>query len=173
MLAMLFLVLFATLAVGFYASTDMSSQVSANDEHVSRSFVAAESGLEYMKYQLAHVHIPPTTTQVDQVTTQLFSDLQNAMESTGNLGSLTLAKSGYVISIPGDPNGRIKLDPSGNAAFRATVTVWPAAIVVKTDGYYGGIAVSSALARSRWTSRARSTSPTSSAMLWRPRDRSS
>src|SRR4051812_16471193 len=137
MLAMLFLVLFATLAVGFYASTDMSSQVSSNDEHVSRSFVAAESGLEYMKYQLAHVHIPPTTTQVDQVTNKLFTELKAKLEGSGNLGSLTIAKTGaYVISIPGDNNGRIKLDSNGIAAFRATVTVWPAAIVVKTDGYY-------------------------------------
>jgi hypothetical protein len=139
MLAMLFLVLFATMAVGFYASTDTSSQVAANDEHVSRAAMAAEVGMNFMTYQLAHVQIPPATTDVDGITDKLYSDLQTALNGTGNLGAYTISKSGYVISIPGDPAGAVKLDSNGNASFRATITVWPTAIVVKTVGNYGNI----------------------------------
>src|SRR5678815_96058 len=79
MLAMLFLVLFATLAVGFYASTDMSSQVASNEEHVARAFVASESGLEFIKYQLANVNIPPNTAP-DVVIDELYADLQTQLD---------------------------------------------------------------------------------------------
>lgn len=136
MLAMLFLVLFATLAVGFYASTNVSSQVSANDEHVSRAFLSAESGMDFMKYQLANVHVPPNTP-ADQVIDALYNNLQSQLNGTGNLGSLTISKSGNTISIPAGAD-KLKLDSSGKANFRTTITDWAGEIVVKADGYYGG-----------------------------------
>ena len=57
-LAMLYLVLFSTLALGFYAATTTAVQVSHNDSQVSRAFLASESGLDFMRYHLSRVSIP-------------------------------------------------------------------------------------------------------------------
>jgi hypothetical protein len=135
-LAMLFLVLFSTLAVGFYAMTNSATQISSNDERVTRSFFAAESGMDFMRYQLAKVTIPPNTAPAN-VLTALFHDLQVQLDGTGNLGSNTIAMNGNTISIPGSQAGRIKLDADGTTSFRATITEWNGEIVVKIDGYYG------------------------------------
>jgi hypothetical protein len=135
-LAMLYLVLFATLAIGFYAATNVSNQVTTNDANVAHAFMASESGMDFMRYQLAKVNIPPTTPP-DQVLDALYSELQEQLEETGNLGGETIALDGNTIRIPGDPAARIKLDSTGNATFRATVTDWAGEIVVKTDGRYG------------------------------------
>ena len=61
MLAMLYLVLFATLAVGFYASTGTNAQVSTNELRRYKALGAAESGMDFMRYELFQVAIPPTT----------------------------------------------------------------------------------------------------------------
>jgi len=71
MLAMLYLVLFAVLAVGFYASTGTNAQVSMNEQRRYRALGAAESGMDFMRYQLFQVAIPPTTT-ADQVIGQIY-----------------------------------------------------------------------------------------------------
>ena len=44
LLAMLYLILISALALGFYASTTVSSQLSNNDERVARAALASESG---------------------------------------------------------------------------------------------------------------------------------
>src|SRR5262245_25150566 len=113
-LAMLFLVLFSAMALGFYAATTTAMQVSANDEKAARARAATESGMEFMKYQLAHVNIPATITDVDAVANDLYVDLQTQLEGTGNLGTMTLSKTGGggilpVIYVPGN-SGQIKLD---------------------------------------------------------------
>src|SRR5215204_1896355 len=59
-LAMLYLVLFSALALGFYAQTNLGAQVAGNEERVLAAQVAAESGLQFMRYQLSLVIIAPT-----------------------------------------------------------------------------------------------------------------
>src|SRR5262245_53138548 len=81
MLAMLFLILFATLAVGFYASTDTAVQVSANDLRISRSLLAADSGMDLVRYQLERVTIPPGTPSAN-VVDELYEDLVTSLEGT-------------------------------------------------------------------------------------------
>lgn len=138
MLAMLFLVLFGTMAVGFYAATNVSMQVSSNDDHVARAFLASESGLDFMKHQLAHVNVSPASTSVDDVTNDLLASLQN------NMDGVVIAKSASnVIQVPAN-NTRIKLDSGNVSSFQAAVTVWPdpvtgavQKVVVKSDGAYG------------------------------------
>lgn len=131
---MLFLVLFGTLAVGFYGMSNASLQVSANDEHVTRAFLAAESGMDFMRHKLATVTIPPTTSS-DQVLAALFADLKATLDDTNNLPS-NISLTNNTISIPGSSSGRIKLDSKGHSTFRATITDWAGEIVVKVDGYY-------------------------------------
>ncbi|MDQ3439693.1 MAG: hypothetical protein M3478_05025 [Planctomycetota bacterium] len=145
-LAMLYLVLFSTLALGFYASTTTAVQVSHNDGQVSRAFLASESGLEFMRYHLERVSIPPTTTGAAS-TTELANDLAERLEDTGNMPGLTVGASGTVITIPAEPNAYIKLDSSGNAGFRATITDWPeqGKVVLKVVGRYGTTTVARAI----------------------------
>src|SRR4051812_40871376 len=99
-LAMLYLVLFGTLAVGFYAATNTANQVTANDANVARAFMASESGMDFMRYQLANVNIDPHITG-DQVLDALYTELQTQLDGTGNLNGLTITKDGNTIRIPG------------------------------------------------------------------------
>jgi hypothetical protein len=140
---MLYLVLFSTLALGFYAATTTAVQVSHNDEQVSRAFLASESGMDFMRFHLARVSIPPSTTG-NASTAELANDLKARLESTGNMPGLTVAASGSVIHIPAEPDRFIKLDSAGNAGFRATITDWPeqGKVVLKVAGRYGSTMVS-------------------------------
>jgi hypothetical protein len=138
-LAMLYLVLFSTLAVGFYAATNTSNQVTHNDKNVTAAFLVSESGMDFMRYQLANVHVDAATPP-DQVLDALYAQLQEQLDGTSNLNGASIAKSGNTIQIPGDPNARIKTDASGVGGFRAIITDWAGEIVVKTDGKYGGTA---------------------------------
>jgi type II secretory pathway component PulK len=65
LLAMLFVTLFAALAVGFYASVTTAVQVSYNDQRGTLALTAADSGMDFMRYQLANVWIPPNTDPLD------------------------------------------------------------------------------------------------------------
>ena len=58
LLAMLFLIVFAALSVGFYAQTNMSVQVSNNERRSKEALAAAEAGLQFIRYQLSRVTIP-------------------------------------------------------------------------------------------------------------------
>jgi hypothetical protein len=136
-LAMMYLVLFSTLAIGFYASTATSMQVTANDERVAKAFMATESGLDFMRYQLANVHISADTTP-EKVLGALYAELKYQLEGTANLGENTVGLNGNTISIPAKADARIALDKSGEASFRVTITEWAGEIVVKVDGRYGG-----------------------------------
>src|SRR4051812_29056538 len=105
LLAMLFLVLFSTLAIGFYAATTTSSQIASTDETIARSYLAAESGMDFMRYQLANVKIG-TSTPSYQVLDKLYTALQTQLNGTYNIsdgpeGNRSIVKSGNTISIPG------------------------------------------------------------------------
>src|SRR5438128_2135155 len=66
LLAMVFLVLFAAMALGFYAQANMAGQVSGNERRAAEARVAAESGVTFMRYHLASVRIPPGYTRDQQ-----------------------------------------------------------------------------------------------------------
>src|SRR5262245_35028469 len=133
MLAMLFLVLFGTLAIGFYATTNVSTQVANNDDQSAKAFTATESGMELLRYQLARVSIPPGLTTAAQITPVLYADLQGKLNGSGNLGSLTISMPyANTIWIPGNANDRIKLDSSGQSAFRSSIIVGENGIITVT-----------------------------------------
>lgn len=137
-LAMLYLVLFSALAIGFYAATNTASQVTSNDSRVARAFMASESGMDFMRHQLANLDIPPNTAPAD-VVDYVYAQLADKLNGSGNLGDYTIAREGTsIIRIPGETGARIKLDSSGGSSFRATITDWAGEIVVKAEGNYGG-----------------------------------
>jgi Tfp pilus assembly protein PilX len=59
---MLYLVLFSTLAVGFAAATAMNSQISRNDRDRQQAEAASDGGMQFMRYHLGNMTVPPGTT---------------------------------------------------------------------------------------------------------------
>jgi hypothetical protein len=134
LLAMIFLVLFATLAVGFYASTNQTAVVATNEKNGTISLTAAESGMDFIRYQLALIKVPPTTPP-DQYFSYVADHLEAALEGSGNLGAQSVAVSSSSVTIPANPNAYIKADNNG-ADFRATLEKVGTNIRVKTTGRY-------------------------------------
>src|SRR4051794_9090267 len=60
-LAMVYLVLFATLAIGAYSAITTSAQASYNQRDVNAARAAAESGMEFVRFQLYQLNIPHNT----------------------------------------------------------------------------------------------------------------
>src|SRR3954465_5953379 len=82
-MAMLYLTLFATLSLGFYASVTTSVQVAKNDQRNAKALLAAESGVQFMRYHLANVNI--SATSPDPMG-ELCTDLKGRLEGSSNLG---------------------------------------------------------------------------------------
>jgi Tfp pilus assembly protein PilX len=129
-IAMLYLTLFSTLAVGFYAVTSVSNEVSHNDQQISRAMFAAESGLDFLRYQLSTVVIPSSAKQSDLLQ-HVYNGLCSQMNGTGNLGTATIGFSGGAIQIPAG-NGSIKL--TDGSQFSASITQVDANVRVLVTG---------------------------------------
>lgn len=135
-LAMLYLLVFASLAVGFYAQVNIAAQVSRNERHLHQAQVAAESGWAFMRHELRRLdvyHVPE-----NELLTQVFDCLWLRMAGTGNLadGVQVVGKSaaGDAILIPKDENAVI---PLGNGTgFRCKITrPTGRQLVLKVTGY--------------------------------------
>ena len=127
-LAMLYLVLFSTLATGFYAHVTTAVQVSSNEVHSRRAMLSAESGMEFARYLLGNVDIPPNTP-ADQIWTQFCTQVKQQLDGTSNIGGATLAMpAGETMTIPA-----IAVDSSG-ASFSMTLIHSGAQVLVKVSG---------------------------------------
>jgi len=108
-LAMMYLVLFSCLAVGFYAHVTTAVQVSGNERHSKQAMLSAESGMDFMRYLLGNVDIPASTSP-DQIWPMLCTQIKQQLDGTANIGGVTLATpSGETMTIP-----TITLDSSGS-----------------------------------------------------------
>ena len=112
LLAMLYLTLIASLAVGFYASSNTGVMVSENEKRTNLALMSCESGLDFMNFHLAQLNIPHGGT-AQQRMNSLYNQLKAQLENTGNMGSKTMSMTGTSISIPSQPDQYIKLDPTG------------------------------------------------------------
>lgn len=138
LIAMMYLVLISSLALGFYAMTTTSSQLANNDERIAKAYMAADSGMDFMRRQLAKVRVPPLTAPANSINAY-YPNLQAMLNGTGNLGGGSISRTGNTIYVPA--TGAIKLDSAGNSSFRATITDWAGEIVVKVEGIYGTTSV--------------------------------
>ena len=126
LLAMLYLVIFAALALGFYATTNVSAQLSANERRASEAQQAAESGIQFLRYHLSAVNVPGGLTP-EQTFEQLYTQLAARLHGKGNMGGKTLGYRATVGGVPGEirvpdsPNDSIALTPGG-VGFRAVIT---------------------------------------------------
>lgn len=121
-IALLYLILMTTLAVGFYAVTTTSARMSNNDQRIARALLAADAGMEFMRYHMAAVAIP-ATTPADQLFDALFTQLGSRLNHTDNMptGCPLISRSGdgNTIYIPAS-NKYIDLDGIGSS-FRAEI----------------------------------------------------
>jgi Tfp pilus assembly protein PilX len=137
LIAMMYLVLFSTLAVGFYATSNTSVQVSSNDQKIARALMAAESGMDFMQYQMAQVVVPPETTE-DQLWSNLVSCMRNQLDGTANIGGKSIYTDSEIIRLPASASEFIKLGNGGE--FQATLANMGHKIMVTVRGRYGDVA---------------------------------
>src|SRR5947199_8974821 len=86
LMAMLFLVLFSTLAVGFYTASGTSSQIAGNNRSLSLAQAAAEAGTQFVRYRLFKMTLAPTIPQaglLDAVATDLAGQLNGTAVMDG------------------------------------------------------------------------------------------
>jgi hypothetical protein len=158
-LAMLYLIVFSALALGFYAQSSLSSQVSSNEKRLTESQAAAESGLQFMRYHLSALDIPGDTVKA-KVLEQVYQQLAVRLEGFGSLydpktktnqlldfvpiSPKPLApQTPYKILVPGG-NGYIRLSENG-PGFRAVITESNRQLTVKVTGQAGGTTVAKAV----------------------------
>jgi len=147
-LAMLYLVLFSALALGFYAQTNLGAQVAGNEERVLAAQVAAESGLQFMRYQVSLVQIAPTVPR-EQIFENIYNQLSAHMDGTMNLGPRIVgytAGAAPSIDVPAAPDQFIPLHQNGTR-FRATITpLTNGKVRIKTVGRSPGGKITRAIA---------------------------
>lgn len=145
-LAMLYMALFATLALGFYASVTTSVQVAGNEQRQIKAIRACESGMAFMKYQLANLGIPGGT-QADQLFYQAYQKLATHLNGYPLMGGATLVPSSTddTIYIP-SATGWVNSDSNGSG-FRAVLTKQQGGqqIRCKILGKFGGTLSSKAV----------------------------
>jgi hypothetical protein len=137
-LAMMYLMLFAALAVGFYAVATANPQIAANERDATAAQWAAESGMSFVRHELWKLSIPPTTAE-DQLLDQVYLDLADQMDGTGNVTGSQVGFASGLITIPYAANKIIPLDNNGRG-FRATITRSGKKLNVKVVGYAGNVA---------------------------------
>ncbi|HSI35944.1 MAG: hypothetical protein ACAI43_10750 [Phycisphaerae bacterium] len=89
-IAMMFLILFGSLALGFYAAVNTSVQVAGNETHARHALLSAESGVEFVRYVLGNVNIPPQTPD-DQIWSEVCTQVKAQLDGTANVNNTTLS----------------------------------------------------------------------------------
>ena len=139
-LAMLYLLLFSALALGFYAQTNLSVQIARGEFKSGEAQVATESGLRFIRFHLSAVNIPITFTAAAQFE-ELYMQLGDRLEGHPNLGPRLV---GYTAAAAGKPaviripdSGHIPAAPNG-ARFRVVITDASPKLDVKVIGSAAG-----------------------------------
>src|SRR5687768_8651922 len=140
LLAMLYLVIFSTLALGFYAAVTTSAQLAHNDEKAMNAQIAAECGMQFIQYQLSLVRVPGNTPP-NEVMQEVLKDLIEQQATSPNLAGRAITRSGNTVYFPGGTTEFIALDHLG-AGFRVElVDNGDDLIKVRVQGRYRGTAI--------------------------------
>jgi Tfp pilus assembly protein PilX len=143
--AMIFLVLMAVIAVGFVEQATMSAQVAKNESDMAASQIAAESGMEWMQYQMGAINLPYGTSKAN-VLARVATQLGVSLNGTPNMGGKTVAVTSSTIYLPSSTTW-ITLDPAANTRFQATITqlAGTTTLVVTCRGMAGTSTISRAV----------------------------
>ena len=144
-LAMLYLVLFSTLAIGFYAAFTMATQTAYNERGARRALAAAESGMEFIRYHLWSLNIAYDTPSAE-LFDNVYNQLGAALNGSANLNGGSIARSGDTILIPGDSTKYIDLNGNGEA-FRLSLVRDGNELVVSVIGRTASGASTTSLGR--------------------------
>src|SRR5689334_191673 len=114
-LAMLFLVLFSAMVIGFYAEVTASAQVATSNRRIQETQLAAEAGIAFIKYHLSALQIAHDTP--DRMMEEISQQLGDRLNGTENLGGAS-GTVGYDdvklrIQIPAERDNYVRL-PSGS-----------------------------------------------------------
>ena len=137
-MAMLFMVVFSALAIGFYAATTTASQVAGNERRSSSAQSAAESGLQFLRYHLASLDIPPGLTN-DQLFDEVHMQLESRLNYTPNMNGGKIGFDGATITIPAQ--GYVNLGTDGAQQFKVTITRAGDQLISRVVGRGGGATV--------------------------------
>jgi len=134
LIAMLFLILFSILALGFYSSVNLNVRVSGNEKKMGDALDAAESGMEIIRYQLRNVTLPAGTAPSSILST-VATQLQTGLNGSGTMGTKTV---GYVagassIGIPSLSSQYVTLLTTV-ASFRADISLFGSKLLVTVVG---------------------------------------
>ena len=121
-IAMLFLVLFGTLAVGFLVTTQMASQVAGNEQKLGLARMSADSGMEFIRYQLGSITLP-SGSNASNILANTAAQLATlpALSSSANMGNNTVTVSNGAIYIPSQTSW-MTLDSNLHTRFQAAIT---------------------------------------------------
>lgn len=132
LVSLVFISLLTVLALGIYSSSNLSIQVVANEKQVRVAQLAAESGMEFVRYQLASISVPYNTPQ-NQLFTAVTDDLKTQLNGTATLGGQSIEISGNTAYIPARNQPPITIG-NGSGSFRAQVTSQGTHLLVRTTG---------------------------------------
>lgn len=133
-MAMLFLVLFSVLAVGFVATVNSAVQISGNELRSARAMLAAESAMNFARFHLWDLNVK-RSLPVDELFNTVYEQLQNRLDGTANLAGGSINRVDDVIQIPGDPDAFIPIDD--DSGFRVMIERKGMELVVTAVGKYG------------------------------------
>ena len=116
---MLYMVIFSALALGFYAATTTATQVANNEKTSIAAQLAAESGIQFLRYHLSALDIQDGL-RPDQAFEEIFMQLDSRLENSPNLDGSRVGWDGLTISIP--ERGYVNLDREKSQRFRITIS---------------------------------------------------
>lgn len=135
LLAMLYLTIFATLAVGFAEACVLNAQISRNERNLAQSRVSADAGLSFARYYLGTMTLPAGTTNANllaNTAAQLGNQLNNTT-NMGGAGKIVTVTSGTTIYLPSQ-TGWITVDNATSGKSRIDITQNGSNLVVTSHG---------------------------------------
>ena len=126
------MVLFSTLAVGFAAATGMNGQISRNERYLQQADSAADGGMQFIRYQLGSMTIPPGT-QTSGLLAAAATSLATQLNGSSNMGGNTVQVTNGAIYIP-SATSWTTIDPTVGTRFRGMIYQSGQFLVAVVDG---------------------------------------
>jgi hypothetical protein len=136
-MAMMYLMIFSALSLGFYAAVTTAGQVANNERTGLAAQLSAESGIQFLRYHLSALDIKAGLTG-DKIFEEVYQQLATRLDGTANLGASNVGYNGSTITIP--ETGYVNLDAAGKQRFRIILSRAGDLLVAKVVGR-GGNAV--------------------------------
>ena len=142
-LAMLYMVLISTLAIGFYVATTISAQIAKNERGLSRAQAAADGGMQFVRYQLGAITIDPAVP-ANQYLSTVASQMDTLIGGTSNMNGQRVQVTNGAIYIP-SATGWTTVDGNLGTQFRVTITQSGTNLLATSVGSGSGISVGRAI----------------------------